>query len=454
MMSAMRKTLPILLLLASSALAQSGSPLRHRADAVLAQIVAEPRIERDLFDPAFLQAVPPAQMQALCAQLFAACGAVTELALVESESEWSGRFDAGMEKGFSMPVTLSVSAAPPHRIVGLWFGPPVPRLASLEDVAGALRELPGRVTFLAARLRDGSEPEPLAAHAADVPLAIGSAFKLWLLAALAQDVRDGARRWDDVVALRPEWKSLPSGRLQEWPDGAPATLHTLATAMISESDNTATDHLLHVLGRERVEALLPALGVRDAAVAAEGVPPRNRPLLSTAELFRIKLSAGGEAAGVWRALRTEEARRRYLRDEVPALPLSGAGTDPGAFAAPAHVDAIEWFASAGDLVRTLDALRRLAAPVEGAPAERDPAALRGVLAVNPGLPVAREAFAWAGYKGGSEPGVLCLAWLLRGRDGAWYSVAAAWNDTASAVEDARLTGLLARALQLVAGSTR
>jgi len=448
----MPKTLACLLVVASVTVAQTQAPLQQRAHEVCAQLVAEPRIDRELYDPAFLQAVPPAQLQALGAQLFAACGAVTDLVLVESQSEWSGRFEAGTAKGFALPITLTVAAAPPHRIVGLFFGPPVPQLASLDEVVAALGELPGQVTFLAARLRDGAGPEPLAAHAPERPLAIGSAFKLWLLATLAQDVRNGARRWDDVLALRPAWKSLPSGRLHEWPDGAPATLHTLATAMISESDNTATDHLLHALGRERVEALLPALGVRDAAAVPAGAPPRNRPLLSTAELFRIKLAAGDEAASVWLALRSEDARRRYLADELPDLPLRGPGTDPGAFARPAHIDTIEWFASAGDLVRTLDALRGLAAPLDGAAPARDPAALRGVLAVNPGLPVARERFAWAGYKGGSEPGVLCLAWLLQGRDGAWFALAAAWNDTAAPLDEARLTALLARALQLLAAT--
>lgn len=447
----MRTTLLPVLLAAVAALpapAQADSPLQQRAHEMGALLAAEPAVEREAFDPAFLQAVPPAQLQALGRQLHAACGEVTALTLLERRSEWSGRFEAGTARGFAMPITLSVSARPPHRVVELWFGQPVPRLASLDEVVAALEALPGEVTLLAARLADGAEPEPLAALEPTRPLAIGSAFKLWLLASLAQDVLDGTRRWDEVATLRPEWSSLPSGRLHEWPAGAPLTLHSLATAMISESDNTATDHLLHLLGRERIEARLAALGVRDAAATPEGAAPRNVPLLSTAELFRMKLAAGGEPARVWSALRGIEARRRYLAEEVSGLPLHGPGTDPAALAAPAHIGELEWFASAADLVRTLDALRRLAAtPAAGA---RDASPLRGVLAVNPGLPVAREAFAWSGYKGGSETGVLCLAWLLQRRDGSWCALAAAWNDPAAPLDDARLTAPLTRALQLLA----
>src|SRR5262249_17346495 len=147
-------------------------------------------------------------------------------------------------------------------------------------------------------------------------------------------------------------------------------------------------------------------------------------------------------------LKDVAARRAYLAGELPGLPLSGEGTDPAAFAAPVHIDTIEWFASGADLVRTLDALRRLAEARPAAPG-RDASLLRGVLAVNPGLPAARESFEWAGYKGGSETGVLSLNWLLHARDGQWYALACAWNDTSAAVDDGQLTGLLSRALQLL-----
>src|SRR6185436_600599 len=94
----------------------------------------------------------------------------------------------------------------------------------------------------------------------DQALAIGSAFKLYVLGALARDVAEGKRHFDDTLRLEQRWMSMPSGKLQKWPVGTPLTLASAAALMISESDNTATDHLLFTLGRERVEAMLREMG--------------------------------------------------------------------------------------------------------------------------------------------------------------------------------------------------
>ena len=47
---------------------------------------------------------------------------------------------------------------------------------------------------------------------------------------------------------------------QDWPKGAPVTLHTLATLMISISDNTATDQLIAIVGRDAIAEELRASG--------------------------------------------------------------------------------------------------------------------------------------------------------------------------------------------------
>src|SRR5215472_9459217 len=118
-------------------------------------------------------------------------------------------------------------------------------------------------------MSDGSQR---GAIEADTALAVGSTFKLAALATLRSDVDKKKRSWKDVVELRPEAKSLPSGVLQDWPDHAPLTLYTLAALMISQSDNTATDALIGLLGREKVEAFAS----------------RNKPYLTTREMFVLK----------------------------------------------------------------------------------------------------------------------------------------------------------------------
>ncbi len=81
------------------------------------------------------------------------------------------------------------------------------------------------------------------------------------------------------------------------------------------------------------------------------------------------------------------------------------------------------------------------------------AALRGVLSINPGLAVSKEAFPYVGYKGGSETGVLNLTFLLRAKDGTWYAASAGWNDPLQAVEESKLIGLMQRVLYLL-GKTK
>ncbi len=48
----------------------------------------------------------------------------------------------------------------------------------------------------------------MAAHEAARPLAIGSTFKLFLLAELSRSIHAGERKWTDVVPL--DRRSLPS----------------------------------------------------------------------------------------------------------------------------------------------------------------------------------------------------------------------------------------------------
>jgi len=48
--------------------------------------------------------------------------------------------------------------------------------------------------------------------------------------------------------------------------------------------------------------------------------------------------------------------------------------------------------------------------------------------VNTGLDMETGNFFYAGYKGGSEPGVLNMTWLLKSKSNAWYCLSASWNN--------------------------
>src|SRR5207248_3224858 len=197
-------------------------------------------------------------------------------------------------------------------------------------------------------------------------LAIGSAFKLYILGELMREVNAHQRKLGDVVALDETVLSLPSGTLQTWPRGSPVTLHTLAAFMISISDNTAADHLLKILGRERVEGML--------AETKHAKPELDAPFLSTLEMFKLKGEPTHKAADLYLTLDVN-GRRKFLNEQIAGVKREDAKPYPDG--KPAYIDRIEWFASAGDLCRAMNWLRRNTEL--GMPA----AALCDVLAINP-----------------------------------------------------------------------
>ncbi len=102
---------------------------------------------------------------------------------------------------------------------------------------------------------------------------LGSAFKLYVLDALGNAVASGKVRWNQPLTVTAQLKSLPSGELQNEPDGTQISVQDTAAKMISISDNTAANMLINLLGRSAVEAALSTTGMAD--------PVLDRPFLTT-----------------------------------------------------------------------------------------------------------------------------------------------------------------------------
>ena len=414
-----------MVLSAQSAAAQEASPeLRAAAGQVVAFLKGEGPQPADLFAPSFLQAVPPAQLRSVTEQLRAQDGAPLRLAGVAPRSATAGTIDVETERAV-IHMNLAIDAQAPHRITGLLVTGADVRGDNAAAVTEALAALPGQAGLAIARLGEGA-PVMVSGREPERAMAIGSAFKLFILAELSRQVRAGQRHWAEVVTL--DRRSLPSGMLQNWPAGSPMTLHTLAGLMISISDNSAADMLLELAGRENVERMMSTIGVQAAA--------RNRPFLATVELFGLKTASDADQRA-WLAAGEAERRRLLATHYSQTDPRS---VDPSRFTGqPMRIGELEWFASPADLVRTMDWLRR----------NGDEATL-ALLAINAGgAPSLRQDFAYVGYKGGSEPGVINLTWLVRNRAGVWHVVTGSWNNPAAPVEDGRFLGIMQRALQLV-----
>jgi hypothetical protein len=398
------------------------SPALRALDWVLGALNGATLTEAEVaarFAPAFLQQVPPAQLIAVLGQLASAGpytlvrveGPVTDAQLVGVVT------DGGQHYG---RITIAADAA--GLVQGLLLqsaGDLDPTFASWEAIDQAVSALAPKVNILAATV-DEAGCTPIHALAADASLAMGSSFKLWILATLAQEIGAGTRAWNDQLAITDAHKSLPSGVLQDQPAGIRLSLLAFANNMISISDNTAADHLLFFLGRPAVEAMLTTTGHHD--------PTLNQPFLGTRELFNLKLMV------------TPTEQQAYLAADIPGrraqLETFDTTYDPRTYQgppweSPRTIDTLEWFATPGDLCNVMRALKVAGDQPATAP-------VYNVLAINPGIPDPTGAFSYIGFKGGSEPGVMNLTWLLRRQaDAQWLFFTITFNDPDHPIDEAQ-----------------
>ena len=381
-------------------------------------MVAKPEGYGGMFTPAFLTAVPEEKLSALLASLYARNGKVERVTARSHVTANDGVYDFTFATSEAR-VTIGVESEAPHRIESLWIGPAVSTLRSFAEVTARLAALPGNVSCQLQRLDDGTILQSLNPER---PLAIGSAFKMYVLATL---MKQGVP-WDRVITLDDRLRAFPSGETQRWPVGSPVTVHTLALKMISISDNTAADHLLRVAGRHAVEEMLPELGMAS--------PASNVPFLSTLEMMRIK----SDAKLLQKYLAADKPRRQALLDQLLDAPKPSVGDVDRAFKKPNAIDTVEWFASAADLCRLMNWFDHV----------NDKTAL-DILAMNPGVSSRPANIAYMGYKGGSETGVVNLTWLLHSRSGHRYAMSAGWNNPKGEVNTPELVGLMESAMNLI-----
>lgn len=377
------------------------------------------------FAPSFHAALPKEKWDAVVTSMTAQMGKPVAIDRLTAVTPFSANLRVRFERGV-VNAQIAIDPAPPHQVVGLLFTGPEMAGDTLDKLAADIRALPGTTGLGIYALNEGA-PRLVAGIAPDKTLPLGSAFKLWVLGELAREVNAGERKWSDVVPIGPA--SLPSGITQNWPARSPVTIQTLAALMISISDNTATDTLVSLEG-ERLDRFVTQAGV-----------PGLAPVLTTREMFALKSLVNADLATEWGTSLTPSARRTLL--DSNATRLRTTPVDPMMFAGkPTKIDTLEWFASPAEAARILDWLRK-----EGG---ETPLSL---LAINPGIdPATRNKFDYVGFKGGSEPGVVTLNFLVRRKDGRWLAIAAGWHRNDAGVEENRLIMLMTRALVLLADS--
>jgi Beta-lactamase enzyme family len=378
----------------------------------------------DYFTPAFLSAVPPAQLKALSAQVVAQYGKPLRILNVEPRGPSGATVKIKFEKAIGT-ADITVEPASPNKVAGLLLKGFELKGDTLGKIDTDFAALPGKSGYLIEKIGADGKRQQVAGRAATEQFAVASTFKLYVLAELASQVQAGRRSWSDVVPILEN--AYSSAATQNWPRNTPVTLQTLATWMISVSDNAATDALIRVLGRDAVEEKLATIGHSD--------PDKALPLLTTVEAFALKSNPELRA----RFQKSSEAQQRDLLDKEAAalkfdrINMAELGSGPVA------IDSIEWFASPVDIANLMNTIRRT-----GNQSAMD------VMAVNKGVsPASAGKWQYLGYKGGSEAGVISMSFLAQSKTGEWYVVSGSWNNSAAGVDNEAFVALMSRLLDAV-----
>lgn len=199
------------------------------------------------------------------------------------------------------------------KIAGYRFVP-VPPKWSMDRITRAVEAWPGDAAFFIERYEDDTGVgEGSTGHGA---FPLGSVFKIAVLGALDEARIDAGRK----VKIREEWKSFPPGVLHLRRAGTAVTVDELASKMVALDDNTAADHLIHLLGRLECERCMPHQRLNSPMLLtrevflARGGGRENATKMSFAQLCRAWPQASRERRLKWIEAMTAPFEKRRIED--------------------------------------------------------------------------------------------------------------------------------------------
>ncbi len=351
---------------------------------------------KELFAESFLNQVSIDNINSLIAQY------KSKLGELESIKSGEGPYTMIFEKG-TAPSRVSLDSD--GKIAGLWFGNPALKSDTLDKLVAELKGLDSSTSLYISK-----NGEELYSLNEEEKMAVGSTFKLYVLQALYD--KFGSDVWDKVVWLKREDFSLPSGILQDWPVGTPVTVKTLSNLMISQSDNTATDTLIDLVGKKYLE---------------QNTNPRNSPFLTTVEAFNLKY--GADSATRKDYITGSVKQKREILESFQGLQVSSSQVTAST---PTLIEEVEWFFSTEELASIIYDLREAKE-----------------IYINPGLATKSDWYR-AGYKGGSEGGVLQYTHLLqKSKDSPVYVISLTANNPEKGLNTSKITEITSRLISLV-----
>jgi len=167
--------------------------------------------------------------------------------------------------------------------------------------------------------------------------ATASIFKIWVLGGVAEAVESGSVRIAQIVP-RTDAEEAPGGPVANEPNNTPFRVMELAELMLGISDNTATDLLHELVGRDALDPIPAAFG--------HAQPGLLRPLLNISETFHLLFSVPfAEANGYQNG--SESAQAEFVTDTLE--PLGSFAANGGGFNNAELTTTVTWRASPLDI---------------------------------------------------------------------------------------------------------
>lgn len=391
------------------------------------------------FTPGFLSALPEQGLIDTFAALNPVMAPVTIARIEGGITDQHANVLVFTDEGY-WRINLALEFEDPFRIDTFYFDqvtvPSAPdRPRSWGGMDPYFESIAPNAAFISGEIIDGQFSQ-IAEYNSDEDFPIASSFKLFVLGAMATQVAAGEHAWSDIVTISDDFRSLPSGNLYYEPAGSQYPLEYIVERMTAESDNTATDHVIHTANRGRIELELANLG--------HSRPNLMTPLMFTREWFAMRIHFDDDLVAHYVDATIAE-RRSILEHTVE--PLADTLHEWDEWPGPANSDYIEWFASVSDLARVLTRLQGFAVT--------EPTAVVGnALSLFPGIVFDPADWSFVGFKEGYETGLKVMNWLLQRSDGRWFVLVGLIHDLEQEIDGDQLHSLMNAAAALLAKHDR
>ncbi|MGM0607212.1 MAG: serine hydrolase [Candidatus Muiribacteriota bacterium] len=354
----------------------------------------------EIYSPEFLKTVSTEKIKEITSHYLSILG---EFSHIQEDNE---KITVFFEKG-EAPSTISINRK--NMITSIWLGDAKISGDNFEKVLNDFYELGKKISI--SILKNGAEE--IFTYNSDENLGVGSAFKLYILKALQEKIKNRETGWSRVIYLKDDMKTLPSGILQSWPNLSPVTLKTAANLMIQYSDNTATDMLINFLSKEYIEKF---------------TPESLKPFMTTNEFFNLKLNSDNNFRENF--FKADKNRKRNLLNTLTENEYSDEKVQN--WKNPVDIELVEWFVSTRNLCEIIFDLKN-----------------NESIQINPGV-ANNEDWEKIGFKGGSEPGVFNMTHLLKKNENSdYYSISITVNNSKNPINDNEFIDLYKRALNLL-----